>query len=270
MFFCISILYKIGIIFYKIKYLQNVSLTELEQAKHNLTNNLPINDINLLKLITKIENTNALVQGSSSSLKFRRNEIRSYIINFGIPLFFVTISPADIHSALFIKLCGIENVEEYIKKSNSFDRLMLVNQNPYIQAKYFDIIINAFLSCLLNYEKNKIGILGTVTAYYGIIEAQGRGSLHIHMFIWMDNHIFGDLNLKLKLNNEYKRHFFKYLDYVINSDTSLFKKYLIEQKIEEDIHICCKPIEYIYNDPIKIYDDALRLVKKPKYINVMF
>ena len=33
----------------------------------------------------------------------------------------------------------------------------------------------------------EMGILGHVSAYFGIVEAQGRGSLHIHMLLWLEH-----------------------------------------------------------------------------------
>lgn len=32
-----------------------------------------------------------------------------------------------------------------------------------------------------------MGVLGRVKAYYGVVEAQGRGSLHVHMLLWLEN-----------------------------------------------------------------------------------
>ncbi|KAJ7233267.1 hypothetical protein B0H12DRAFT_1001846, partial [Mycena haematopus] len=50
--------------------------------------------------------------------------------------------------------------------------------------------IKAFLSAILGYDPKNIdlegGILGVVKAYYGCVEAQGRGTLHCHMLIWLE------------------------------------------------------------------------------------
>ncbi|KAJ4465427.1 hypothetical protein C8R41DRAFT_729476, partial [Lentinula lateritia] len=36
-------------------------------------------------------------------------------------------------------------------------------------------------------RENRKGIFGKVSVYYGVVEAQGRGSLHIHLLIWLEN-----------------------------------------------------------------------------------
>ncbi|KAJ7251179.1 hypothetical protein B0H12DRAFT_982986, partial [Mycena haematopus] len=50
--------------------------------------------------------------------------------------------------------------------------------------------MKAFISALLGYDpehKNlEGGILGVVKAYYGCVEAQGRGTLHCHMIVWLE------------------------------------------------------------------------------------
>ncbi|KAH9847116.1 hypothetical protein C2E23DRAFT_697591, partial [Lenzites betulinus] len=50
--------------------------------------------------------------------------------------------------------------------------------------------MKAFVSTLLAYdpkhENTEGGILGVVKAYYGCVEAQGRGTLHCHMMVWIE------------------------------------------------------------------------------------
>ncbi|KZV98826.1 hypothetical protein EXIGLDRAFT_588005, partial [Exidia glandulosa HHB12029] len=48
--------------------------------------------------------------------------------------------------------------------------------------------MHAFINTLLGYDpkKDSSGLLGRVSAFYGCVEAQGRGTLHCHMLIWID------------------------------------------------------------------------------------
>ncbi|KAJ7257460.1 hypothetical protein C8J57DRAFT_960508, partial [Mycena rebaudengoi] len=50
--------------------------------------------------------------------------------------------------------------------------------------------MKAFISALLGHdprgENLEGGILGVVKAYYGCVEAQGRGTLHCHMLVWVE------------------------------------------------------------------------------------
>ncbi|THU91933.1 hypothetical protein K435DRAFT_562631, partial [Dendrothele bispora CBS 962.96] len=50
--------------------------------------------------------------------------------------------------------------------------------------------IRTFIRTLLAYDPDNPdkppGVLGRLNAYYGCVEAQGRGSLHCHMLIWLE------------------------------------------------------------------------------------
>ncbi|KAJ8580894.1 hypothetical protein M405DRAFT_854929 [Rhizopogon salebrosus TDB-379] len=50
--------------------------------------------------------------------------------------------------------------------------------------------MKSFISALLGYDdtrrESQEGLLGTVKAYYGCVEAQGRGTLHCHMMVWLE------------------------------------------------------------------------------------
>jgi hypothetical protein len=67
---------------------------------------------------------------------------------------------------------------------------VLVAKNPVIAARFFNVYMKAFISALLGYDPDQKdlegGILGVVKAYYGCVEAQGRGTLHCHMVIWLE------------------------------------------------------------------------------------
>lgn len=66
-------------------------------------------------------------------------------------------------------------------------------KDPYAAAKYFFFIINAVLRTLFGITVTKdqvhahMGLLGVLAGYFGVVEAQGRGSLHVHMLIWLQD-----------------------------------------------------------------------------------
>ncbi|KAF8122155.1 hypothetical protein EV363DRAFT_1405139 [Boletus edulis] len=69
--------------------------------------------------------------------------------------------------------------------------------------------MTAFVRTVLYYNDGKldesladgVGILGQVSAYYGCVEAQGRGSLHCHMLVWLDGSLNCD-EIKEKIINK--------------------------------------------------------------------
>ncbi|KAI1781878.1 hypothetical protein LXA43DRAFT_1155258, partial [Ganoderma leucocontextum] len=85
--------------------------------------------------------------------------------------------------------------------------------------------MSAFVKTLLRWDPGVSppaeGVLGTVKAYYGCVEAQGRGTLHCHMLVWVE----GGLNpqtLKEKLISDDSHQFGSslaaYLEDLINTE----------------------------------------------------
>jgi hypothetical protein len=78
--------------------------------------------------------------------------------------------------------------------SNFHDQSILIAHNPAVTAKFFNIYMKTFIRCLLQIEGKGMdlneGVLGFVNVYYGYVEAQGQGTLHCHMMVWLE----GSLN----------------------------------------------------------------------------
>jgi hypothetical protein len=72
-------------------------------------------------------------------------------------------------------------------------RAQNIAQDPYAAAKFFHFLIHTILETLFgmkvtNFQVfNKIGIFGRVSAYFGTVESQGRGTLHFHLLLWLEN-----------------------------------------------------------------------------------
>ncbi|KIO18008.1 hypothetical protein M407DRAFT_84402, partial [Tulasnella calospora MUT 4182] len=63
------------------------------------------------------------------------------------------------------------------------------------------------------------GLFGKVSGYYGTIEAQGRGSLHCHLLIWISGSLGPDeLRSKLQSDGDFKNSLFAWLDDTIKTD----------------------------------------------------
>ena len=64
--------------------------------------------------------------------------------------------------------------------------------DPYATAKFFHLMIEMILEVLVRLSKRqngifvrREGIFGTVKSYVGTVEAQGWGSLHLHLLLWL-------------------------------------------------------------------------------------
>ena len=80
--------------------------------------------------------------------------------------------------------------------------LLLVCQNPVAGARFFDFMVCTFLEDVLGICADKQeGFYGHTSSYYGMVEQQGRLTLHLHMLFW----IVGNMNpedLRVKILEE--------------------------------------------------------------------
>ena len=128
------------------------------------------------KLIKQIKTVGTKVRGSPYARQTFRREIQSLMINLGMPAFFITINPADLHSPIVCLLSGEDIDLNQVLHENiptPRRRAQIVAQNPVAVAEYFHLVITAFVSCVMRYKKEEDGVYGHVTGFYGCVEEQG-------------------------------------------------------------------------------------------------
>ncbi|KAJ7597966.1 hypothetical protein C8J56DRAFT_771417 [Mycena floridula] len=77
-------------------------------------------------------------------------------------------------------------------------------------------MVDQFTDVFLGFERDcKRGVFGRVKHYYGVIEAQNRGSLHLHILIWLEG-VLSPLEIQKHCANdvEFKSRLFEWLENV--------------------------------------------------------
>ena len=64
------------------------------------------------------------------------------------------------------------------KIPSTYKRAQIIAAHPIATVCFFNVLITSILRCMV--EK---GVLGPVKAYFGTVENQGRGSLHLHILM---------------------------------------------------------------------------------------
>ncbi|TRM55928.1 hypothetical protein BD626DRAFT_415190, partial [Schizophyllum amplum] len=65
------------------------------------------------------------------------------------------------------------------------ERSSLVARNPVAAARFFNVVVRAFIKHVLGVGAHRRGIYGPTSAYYGAVEQQGRLTLHLHTMLWI-------------------------------------------------------------------------------------
>ena len=139
------------------------------------------------EVMNLVEHVAGHVKGAHTRKKYQRNEIKSLIIEIGVPTFFITFAPADFKNPLCLYFCGmdIDLSSIYPSLSSSNDRLRAIAQNPVGAARFFDYMVHLLITVILRHGQDRDGLFGRTEAYYGTVEEQGRKTLHLHAEIWI-------------------------------------------------------------------------------------
>ncbi|CAF4538179.1 unnamed protein product, partial [Rotaria magnacalcarata] len=101
----------------------------------------------------------------------------------------------------------------------SYERAQIIATHPVATAKFSNCLIKSILKCLV-----LGGVLGPTKAYFGTVESQGRGSLHLHLLIWL-KHEYTPAQLKENIQNQdFRDNLLKYLEDVVKEDLELFRE----------------------------------------------
>ncbi len=101
----------------------------------------------------------------------------------GMPVFWITINPADLRCPLVIRLAGVE-LELSSEIQSAFWR-KTATINPVAVAKFFHIICDVIFMSLFGVGQTERGLLGPISNYFGTVETNGRGMLHLHCLVWL-------------------------------------------------------------------------------------
>lgn len=189
-------------------------------------------EVNILRLLSRITMVGSNIVGSAAYKVAMRNEIRAMINYKGTPTFFITLNPSDIDNPLVRFFAGDNIRLEDIARGedmNKWSRALFAARNPASCAIFFHIVITKFVKIILRYGAG-VGLLGRCSGFYGTVEAQGRGTLHCHMLVWLDGHPSPQgLRDRMLESEEYKLKTFRWLEAIIKCEL-LGTETVVEEK----------------------------------------
>ncbi len=158
-----------------------------------------------------LQQATANVLGTDGHRRLLRHEGVAYTLSFGPPLVFMTPNLADTKQRLLLVVQGEEfSADEDLPCYREMVRALA--GDPAGQAFVFELMIRLFFQFVLGVRPEAVGwgrgefvrhgrrgwfadgaaaacgrasVVGPVLAAFGPIEAQGRGSLHPHILVWL-------------------------------------------------------------------------------------
>ena len=186
--------------------LATITAEKLQKACEEEERGLPISDPAVRLLQRNVYATASRVNGSNQQRIQLRGQIWSTCIMKNPATLWITINPTDIHDPIAQIFAG-ENIDLDAFLSHMGPdqdrRAQNIAKDPYAAAKFFHFIIRVILETLFGVQvtnfqvQNKVGIFGRVSAHFGIVESQGRGTLHFHLLLWLENAPTADAIMEL-------------------------------------------------------------------------
>ncbi|PPQ97075.1 hypothetical protein CVT26_001258 [Gymnopilus dilepis] len=177
--------------------------------------------VRILKILRSVTMTTRSLPGSDGYKSNMRRQIRAIINARGAPTLFITLNPSDVDHPI-VKLFGGEeiDVDELFKgnlqEMDAWRRKVYAARNPAASAKFFDLMVQTFVKIILKHGTGRRGLYGVCEAYFGAVEAQGKGTLHIHMLIWLRGHPSPEiLREQLMTSDQHRAAFTEWLESII-------------------------------------------------------
>ncbi|CAF1596829.1 unnamed protein product [Rotaria magnacalcarata] len=180
-----------------------------------------VSDERIKTLMKHIKVVGEHVMGSTHSRSTLRTKIHSLCFNLGLPSLFVIINPVDIHSLVTLYFAGVDlDLDRFLPEvlCTIYGRAQIIATQPVATAKIFNCLIKSILKCLVCG-----GVLGPTKASFGTVGSQGRGSLDLHLLIWL-KHEYTPAQLKENIQNQdFRDNLLKYLEDVVKEDLDVFR-----------------------------------------------
>jgi len=146
---------------------------------------------------------------------------------FNTPNVWITINLSDTQDPIAQVFCRTSiDLDEFSKTAGptSNQRAENVASDPFASVRFFHVVIKIIIEELFgikkrgNHIERKDGILGTVQCYIGTVEAQGRGSLHLHMLLWLKEAPPASTMQKALATNEFRDRVQQFIRAMIHAD----------------------------------------------------
>ncbi|KAF8812817.1 hypothetical protein BYT27DRAFT_7272529 [Phlegmacium glaucopus] len=211
--------------------LGTITADDLTNASREETRGVPFSNPAVRTLRSQLSGVKTKVQGSDESRISIRSKIWGTNLLHNPPSLWVTINPSDTQDPIAQVMAGMEiDLDAFCKTAgpDSVDRALNMAADPYASANFFHMMIKIILEVLIGVSKRrngvivrKEGIFGIVKSYVGTVEAQGRGSLHLHLPLWLAGAPTA-WELKHALsNNTFREKIKKYIKQTIRADVEM-------------------------------------------------
>ena len=198
--------------------ISRISYSQLERAAGEIKRTGKCTDPDIFALERQVQVVARSAPNSYAKCHEQAVYIKALMVNNGMPVLWITLNPSDLKNALVLTLAGVQISDANAgSKSASRFRAATAIINPVAVAQFFEATCAAVFDELLHDRVSGTGLLRPVSTYFGTVETNGRGMLHLHCLIWLKGfYHLAAFRTRLISEPQYKRQMVKYLDHIVN------------------------------------------------------
>jgi hypothetical protein len=145
-----------------------------------------------------------------------RSQARGLTVGEGMLGIWLTLNPSDLQNPLVLILAGVEYDSEAFPAATAAIRQAVATSNPVAVAQFFHYTCKAILDGLLRSKCGGVGIFGDISNYFGVVETNSRGMLHLHTLIWVRGNLrFTTLREQVLNDSDFAARMIRYLETII-------------------------------------------------------
>ncbi|KAL8299186.1 hypothetical protein RB594_008452 [Gaeumannomyces avenae] len=209
--------------------IQALTAARLEKARVELEAFGKTTDAGVNRLLRSLSLYGYRQPMSRESRLTMRRKIKSFIIRYGIPAIWFTLNPNDITNPIKLKLAAYRTretgeAEEFLRSlDQAYKRARLAISDPLSSAIFFHREISMFFEYYVRI--GQASVFGRVSQYYGAVETNERGALHLHGLLWLQ----GNMQLSTLLSDVQMDDQAAYWERVVEYVDSVFTEDLDEE-----------------------------------------
>ena len=225
--------------------LASLSLRDLQEAQVDEEKHRPIRNERVQRLRRHLFATSSHIMASGKMRASYRSQIWGSCLWLRPPSLWLTINPMDYEDPIAQVIAGEDiDLDSFmdVMRDDVNERMENMAKDPFASASFFHFIVLTTLETLMGIRssrrqvESRMGIFGMVNGYFGVVEAQGRGSLHVHMLVWLRDAPNADEMLELLTQPEFRDRIATYIGDIVRTDLEGFDEHFVE-RTESERHI---------------------------------
>jgi hypothetical protein len=114
-----------------------------------------------------------------------RAEIQGLLIHEGMPAFWMTINLSNLQNPLVLTSAGAYYLSASFPTATPAVHQKIVMLDLVTITRFFHSTCKAILDGLLWGKSGELSMLGDILNYFGVVESNGHGMLHLYTLIWV-------------------------------------------------------------------------------------